>query len=141
MESALIDTNIALRLFDHTGDRFMEVLDVVSELLPRQRVVICPQVLYETYAVSIRPKLANGYGLTPEEASVRIENLRQFLDFVPDPISLSDEWLSLCRNHAVSGKTSHDARIVAFLKAANLDVLLTMNGADFRRYGISLIEI
>lgn len=45
-----------------------------------------------------------------------------------------DVWEALVIKHRVSGKTSHDARIVAAMRVHRLTSILTFNTSDFTRY-------
>lgn len=57
-----------------------------------------------------------------------------------DSPGLFPEWRSLVRAHAVSGKPTHDARLVAAMKVHGLTHLLTFNVADFTRYPITVLD-
>lgn len=46
--------------------------------------------------------------------------------------------LKLINDYSVSGKQVHDANIVASMLANDVDTLLTLNAADFKRYYITL---
>jgi predicted nucleic acid-binding protein len=39
----------------------------------------------------------------------------------------------------VSGKPTHDVRLVALMKAHSLERLLTLNPADFKRFDIEIV--
>ena len=43
-------------------------------------------------------------------------------------------WLELATRHAVVGKQVHDTRLVALMLSHNLDTILTINTADFKRF-------
>jgi predicted nucleic acid-binding protein len=45
-----------------------------------------------------------------------------------------ERWLDLCSRYGVSGRSAHDARLVALMLAHGLTHLLTLNSADFARY-------
>lgn len=50
-------------------------------------------------------------------------------------------WESLVIQHRVSGKTTHDARLVAAMKVHGVTAILTFNAADFARYpGIDVVH-
>ena len=44
------------------------------------------------------------------------------------------EWRNLVTSHGVSGKKSHDARLVAAMKVHGVSHLLTFNTDDFKRF-------
>jgi predicted nucleic acid-binding protein len=52
-----------------------------------------------------------------------------------------DEWRRLVGAHAVSGKSAHDARLVAAMKVHGITHILTFNSGDFGRYPeVTVIE-
>ena len=62
-------------------------------------------------------------------------------DFLPDTIEVYRNWRALVINHSVSGIHVHDAKLVAAMKAHNIQNLLTFNAKDFKRYtDITAIE-
>lgn len=51
------------------------------------------------------------------------------------------EWRKLVSSYGVSGKTSHDARLVAAMKVHGVTHVLTFNVEDFRRFeGIQVLH-
>jgi predicted nucleic acid-binding protein len=60
---------------------------------------------------------------------------------LPERIEIYSEWKKLVTMHAVSGLKVYDARLVASAFVYGVEVLLTFNGDDFRRYqGIRLLH-
>lgn len=56
-------------------------------------------------------------------------------------LELYDEWRRLIVDHGVSGKKSHDARLVAAMKVHGITQIVTFNTDDFTRYsGIDVIH-
>jgi predicted nucleic acid-binding protein len=52
-----------------------------------------------------------------------------------------DEWERLVKVHRVSGKNTHDARLVAVMKVHGIASILTFNVQDFTRYeGIAVVN-
>ncbi len=64
---------------------------------------------------------------------------RRFL-FVPDPPDLVDTFTALVRDHGVKGFRTHDARYVAFAKAAGIPRLMTFDPIDFQGLPIALVD-
>jgi predicted nucleic acid-binding protein len=63
--------------------------------------------------------------------------------FVPlrDERGILEQWERLVTLHAVQGKSTHDARLVAAMQRHGLTHLLTFNLTDFRRYsGVDLLD-
>lgn len=94
-----------------------------------------PQNLIECWAVLTRPIENNGLGLLPAQAVTilsRIESLVVRLS--DDGNEVYPEWRILVTSYRVSGKQSHDARLVAAMKVHGVSHVLTFNTEDFRRY-------
>jgi predicted nucleic acid-binding protein len=53
---------------------------------------------------------------------------------LPDTPALFPEWERLVVQHSVSGKNTHDARIVAAMNIHGVTQILTFNDGDFKRY-------
>jgi predicted nucleic acid-binding protein len=89
----------------------------------------------EFWNVFTRPREHNGFGLTPAEAADELAELETMLTLLVDSRSVYARWLELVKTYRVSGVQVHDARLVACMLAAEVSHLLTLNGADFARYG------
>ena len=79
----LVDANVLLRLIQIGHPHQQPALDAITLLYSRdrERFAICPQTLYEVYAVCTRPADAPspGLGLTPVAAMAQVETAeRQF---------------------------------------------------------------
>jgi predicted nucleic acid-binding protein len=60
---------------------------------------------------------------------------------LPDSDNVYAQWRRLVVTHGVSGKKTHDARLVAAMTVHGIAHILTFNGADFARFpGITVIE-
>ena len=101
---------------------------------------IASQNLIELWAVATRPFDQNGLGLTIEEATREINRVKRFWVLLPD-LPLFEEWERLVKTYRVSGKNTHDARLVAAMHVHGIESILTFNGNDFGRYtGITVID-
>ncbi len=139
----LVDTNILVRLNEPTSAHHKDAVASITELRRRgDELIVVPQNLVEFWAIAIRPASANGLGFDTIAAKEQIDQIRLHLLFIPDAEELFDEWQKLVVYHQVSGKTTHDARIVASMISSKIDAILTFNISDFRRYEpqIKLIE-
>lgn len=54
---------------------------------------------------------------------------------LPDVPAIYPEWRRLATQAGVSGKPTHDARLLAVAVVYGVDNLLTFNGGDFTRFG------
>ena len=72
--------------------------------------------------------------ITRGEAPDDIGRLSRAFKVFEDGPRVTDMLLALCRDIQVGGRQVHDANIVATMLAHGERRLLTLNGADFRRY-------
>ena len=139
MNDDLVDANIILALLNPIHRRHQDVADLVAHRGTLRRLVAPPQSWYETYVVLTRPHDVNGYAMSPSHAVFEIETARLQFAVLPDPPELLDAWLDLCREHGVSGKPAHDARLAAYARLHGIGTLVTLNARDFARYGLSVV--
>ena len=131
----LPDTSVIVRLYDENNP----ISEVVEECLNKleqngEEIVIVPQVLVEFWAVATRPINANGLGMTAKQAEQELKNLQKLFTLLPENRVIFDEWKTLVVKYQVSGKPTHDARIVAAMLAHRIGNVLTLNPNDFKRF-------
>ncbi len=138
----LLDTNTVLRFVNTKDPLHPVVLKAVNKLEQNgERLVIVPQILVEFWVVATRPKAVNGLGMTTDEAEKELENLQKLFRVLPENERIFDEWKSLIIKHKVSGKVTHDARIVAAMTIHKIENILTLNASDFKRFAeITAVE-
>jgi predicted nucleic acid-binding protein len=132
----LLDSNVILRVYQEDHPQHGTALFAIS-LLAADGVRLCvlPQILVEFWAVSTRPVLAlNGLGFSTEQAVFAVETIKENLTLLEDTGSLFERWQLLVAKHRVSGKATHDARIVAAMLEHGETSILSFNQADFTRY-------
>lgn len=95
---------------------------------------LVPQCLYELWAVATRPVEVNGMGLSVEDALTKLQIAKRMFQVLRDERAILPRWLELVETYQVTGKPSHDARLVAAMLRHGLTHLLTFNTQDFRRY-------
>lgn len=131
----LVDTNILLRSIQPTDPLFAVTLSTLQILGSKNdRLAVVPQNIVEFWAVATRPRANNGLGLTSSEASAEVENILNTFQLYPENPAIFDEWMKLVTSYSVSGKDTHDARILAAMKAHSIERILTFDEADFTRY-------
>lgn len=91
------------------------------------------QNLVEFWAVITRPADENGLGFTTEQAIAEVDAVKQLFVLLPE-VPLGDVWERLVVAYRVSGKSTHDARLVAAMVTHGIVRLLTFNIQDFTRY-------
>jgi predicted nucleic acid-binding protein len=134
----LVDTNVLLRLIQIGHPHQQPALEAIALLHEHDRgpLVICPQVLFEMYAVCTRRADAPnpGLGLTATAAMTQVEAAEgQFGLESETPAALS-RWKELVVRYGVTGKSTHDARLAALMVERNIPNLLTFNDTHFARY-------
>jgi predicted nucleic acid-binding protein len=140
--SVLLDTNILTRSVQPSHPMHQSALNALSALrVRREDLCIIPQNLIEFWAVATRPQSANGLEMTTAQTQVELGRLKSFFRLLNDNAVIYDEWERLVAVHAVSGKNTYDARLIAAMIAHGITTLLTFNGRDFKRYpGITIVS-
>jgi len=140
--SVLLDTNILTRSTQPAHPMHASALNAVSTLrMSGEDLCIVPQNLVEFWAVATRPLSANGLEMTTAQTQIELARIKSLFRFLRDNAFIHDEWETLVARHAVSGKNTYDARLVAAMTAHGIAALLTFNGADFKRFlGITVIS-
>ena len=138
----LLDTNILLRTLQPSHVQY-EAIARTLELLYRQgkRLHIVPQNLVELWVVATRPTAQNGLGLTVDEAASELDRVKDLFALLPDSPAIYPRWEALVREYGVSGKPSHDARLVAAMQVHGLTEILTFDQTGFSRFpGITVVH-
>ena len=131
--SYLVDTSIIMRTIHIGSSQQISAINALAELRKQgETLCVVPQNLIEFWAVATRPVSANGLGLSIEETEVAQIKLHFVLKTEDETIF--ENWENLVKDYRVSGKTTHDARIVAAMQTYGITNLLTFNVSDFQRY-------
>jgi predicted nucleic acid-binding protein len=133
--NVLLDTNILSRMAQPGHIQHQTALDATTALR-FQGDVLClvPQVLYEFWVVAMRPAAVNGLGLPAAMVAAEPSRLKSIFPLLADTPAVFAEWERLVTTHFITGKSAHDARLVAAMTVHGLTRLLTFNTADFARY-------
>lgn len=131
----LIDTSIITRTI-HVGSALQPLaIDALARLrIKDETLCIVPQNLIEFWAVATRPATANGLRLSIEEAENELAEIKRHFVLKAEDQTIFQNWEQVVKAYRVSGKTTHDARIIAQMQTHNITNLLTFNIADFQRY-------
>src|ERR1035441_9787126 len=109
----LLDTNILLRLLQPHSAHAPIAEKALNALRSRNEALqITAQNLVEFWAVATRPVTENGLGMTVDQAMAEVTALKRLFTLLPEA-PLQSEWERLITTYRVSGKNSHDARLVA----------------------------
>lgn len=129
-----VDTSVLIRTLQPQHALYPVAMNTIHRLLAQQPIHIVPQNLYELWVVATRPTNVNGLGMSHSAAHQEILNLRQMFRFLSDTPAVYDEWQTLVHQHNIVGKSAHDARLVAAMKAHGLTAVLTFDPAVFARF-------
>jgi len=131
----LADTNILLRRVNRNDAQYKEVRTALSDLRQRgHRVCVVPQIIVEFWNVASRPLDRNGLGLLPRHVERIVVSIEEIFGFLPEKPEVYPIWKHLVGTYSVSGLKVHDARIAASAMAYGIELILTFNVSDFRRY-------
>lgn len=131
----LLDTNILLRLAVPTNAMHASARNAVIKLQARgDALVLVPQNIYEYWVVATRPIVNNGLGFSPKQSEATVDAFLETFSIMRDERGVFSIWQNLIRSMAISGKPSHDCRIVAAMIRHKVNSILTFNVADFSRY-------
>ncbi len=139
----LIDTNILLRSVQTHHPHYPLIERAFAVLRAGNETPhVAVQNLVEFWAVATRPTgSANGLGLTIEQTVQAFEVIKSLFTVLPEPPAVFVEWERLVTTYRVSGKNTHDARLVAVMRLHGITRILTFNADDFARYpGIEVIN-
>ena len=139
--AVLLDTNILLRLLQPHTLQAQSARTAIDRLhLQNHALQITSQNLVEFWVVATRPASKNGLGFSVEEAMVEMVGFKQLFTLLPEE-PMQAEWERLVAMYRVSGKNSHDARLVAAMVVHGVGSILTFNVQDFVRYdGITVLD-
>lgn len=140
--SYLADTNVLLRLAQRSHPLHPAALTAILTLDKRgEKLYALAQNYIEFWAVATRPIASNGLGLSTSQAAHELSGLKDFFALLPDTPTIFPEWERLVVAHHVSGKPTHDARLVAAMRVHGMARILTFNADDFKRFaGVTAID-
>ena len=136
---AVVDTNVALRLFV-PGDpmRRPMIRKVVEMRRDGFDLMLLPQVVMEAWTVLTRSTASNGLGMSAPEADRVARQMRQWLPLLAaGEADVLREWQALVDRLSIRGTRCYDARIVAAMCVHGINDILTAD-AGFRRYGVTV---
>ncbi len=140
----LVDTSVLVRRADPHSAAQMIAATALDRLDEKgDPLHLFGQNLIEFWAVATRPNAVNGLGLSVMEANAERRRLESVMILLPDHPEVYARWVYLVNQYSVSGKPTHDARIVAAMLAHGITHILTFNGRDFRRFtpeGIVVVD-
>ena len=138
----LVDTNVLLRFSRLRNPLYQTSRNAVHKLeADGHQLQTTLQNFAEFWNVSTRPTERNGFGRTPVETDVLLQDLEKAFSLLPDSADVYREWRRLVVKYEVLGVQVHDARLVAAMLVHNVKHILTFNVTDFERYTDEGIEV
>lgn len=138
----LVDTSVLIRTLQPHHLLYGSAGNAIR-LLPGQgrRLHIVAQNLIELWVVATRPRGENGLGMTLADAATELGRIKNLFFFLPETPAIFPVWEALVIDNAVSGKSSHDARLVAAMQVHGLTAILTFDKKGFSRFhGIEVVH-
>ena len=118
----LLDTNVLCRLAERGHPHHAVAENAVTKLRNDQHeLCLVPQVLYEYWVVVTRPIAENGLGMASSDVDRAIDFCLDRFALFRDERGIFPVWRELVRQHDVKGKSAHDARLVAAMKAPRFE--------------------
>ena len=131
----LVDTNVILRWVDLEDPGSPTAVAAVMALHDHgARICVSTQNLTEFWNVATRPRVVNGFGMTPQAVDLDLSRIEGFFELLHDGPEVYREWRRLVASHGVCGRQVYDARLAASMRTNKVTYLLTFNNADFHRY-------
>jgi predicted nucleic acid-binding protein len=138
----LVDTGVLLRAFDRAAPEQRSIFRALRKLWSENHdLVTTSQNIAEFWNVSTRPAQARvGLGLSVSATHDRVKLIERLGDVLSYSDKAYQEWRTLVLNHQITGVAVHDAKLAATMISMNIQTILTLNAADFRRYpGLTVI--
>jgi predicted nucleic acid-binding protein len=142
MTRYLHDTNVVMRFCNSSDVQFPIAVNAISRLLAQEdECLLTAQVLVEFWVVATRPIEVNGLGWTIEHTRSTINQLLDRFPLLEETSQIFPNWLNPVTIGKVMGKRTHDARIIATMRAHEVTHLLTFNPSDFKiTLGITIVH-
>lgn len=134
----LIDTGILIRTMNPSDAAHPDVAQCVARLRRDGHLLMTThQNIAEFWNVCTRsPESRGGLGMTPMATAERLRILERVFRVIATPPAVYRTWKRLVAAFDVRGTKVHDVRLVAGMLVAELDGIVTMNGADFKRFPV-----
>jgi predicted nucleic acid-binding protein len=143
-DRVLLDTNVLLAATDEGRAEHRDALTVVNDWAAGHTdLCTSGQILREYLAVATRPAKLNGLGMKLPDALGNVRAIRERTTLLAEDSRVADRLLGLLTDVDCQGKQVHDANLVATMLVHGIGAVVTMNVADFARFGrlVNLIRL
>lgn len=135
-----VDTNVLIRLHIDTASDHQSIRRAVRRLLVSgSELWISRQVMREYAAVLTRPQ-PYVESLAATDVAQQLRQFEAGYQIADETSEVTGRLCALLETVPLGGKQVHDANIVATMQTYDIHQLLTLNTADFTRFG-SLIAV
>jgi predicted nucleic acid-binding protein len=133
----LVDTGVLLRAFDRSSSDQKTIFRAFRKLwADGHELATTHQNIAEFWNVATRPQNARGgFGLTCLEAERRLVVIEKLGTILTFNNGCYVAWRQIITKHSIVGVAVHDARLVGVMEHYRISHVVTLNSADFRRYG------
>jgi predicted nucleic acid-binding protein len=131
---AFVDTNVLLRAMVSQTRQHQEAEALVRKMwMDRIELWISRQVIREYLVQATHPSTFT-QPLSIEQVLKQLETILLLFRVADDTQAVTAQLLALLVSHPTRGKQIHDTNIVATMLAYDIDILLTINVEDMRRF-------
>lgn len=131
---AFVDTNILLRATVSQFPQHEEAKSLVTgQIEAGIELWISRQVIREYIAQVTRPQLFMN-PMTIDQVEAQLQAMRIVFQIADDTERVTAQLLRLLRDYPTGGRQVHDANVIATMLAYGIDMLLTTNIEDMKRF-------
>ncbi|MCB9455245.1 MAG: type II toxin-antitoxin system VapC family toxin [Anaerolineaceae bacterium] len=133
-DKAFVDTNILLRAVLPEMPQHVQIDALLKHTLREgTELWISGQVIREFIVQTTHPRTLNE-PLTVTQIVREVEAMKSLFRIADETTTVRDKLLELLQTHPTGGKQVHDANIVATMQVYGINILFTLNVADFKRF-------
>jgi predicted nucleic acid-binding protein len=138
----MLDTNVILSATDAGRAEHHQAMLIFNVWAGRGTTLYASgQIMREYLAVATRPADKNGLDLKQADALANVRAFRTRTSLLVEDSRVADRLLGLLDETPCTGKQVHDANVVATMLVHGIDSLITINVADFARFGHQITVI
>ena len=131
---AFVDTNMLLRAFYDTFVEHKSCRALFDRLLGENyELWISRQIIREYLVQTTHPRTFSPQ-LSLETVSEQLNKITSICQVADETDEVTTRLLALIKQYPTAGKQVHDANIVATMLAYDINILLTLNIDDFKRF-------
>ncbi len=134
--TVLLDTSVLISAVDAARPHHIQSQRIMVTL----PCVLTAQNVREFLVVATRPPMANGLGLTIDQALEDIVAIRRVVRLLPEDKPILPILLELIVLHRLQGRRIHDAAIAAAAIAHKVGRICTLDRQGFAGFGLEVVS-